>query len=489
MKIIHMTAEMAPFAKAGGLGDVIYGLGNAQAKKKEDLITVVLPKYESLDLSSLTSLRILIHDLMVPFEHQWTHTTVWEGNLGLIRIILIESQDPAEFFQREKIYGYPDDIERFAYFCCAAFEFIKTDTPPDIVHIHEWQTALLAPFLKTNSFSSKIVFTIHNLSYQGICDPSLLDKINLSPSINLQDDEQPHLLNLLKGAIIYSDIITTVSPTYSQEILSPQEGNGLYKVLQKEQDKIDGILNGIDFDYWNPKKDTYLPFHYSLDNLIPFPPFLAKKAKIKNHLQKILFMEEEEETPMIGVITRLVAQKGPELIKEALLYTFEAGGQFLLLGSTFDPFHHEMFYALKRKFAGSRRVHIELSYNESLAHLIYAASDLILIPSIFEPCGLTQMIAMRYGTVPLARETGGLKDTIFDLHHSIRPLSKRNGFTFLKPEKEDLLNALNRALETWRSHPQEWHKLIEVGMQTDFSWDRPAAQYKDLYNSLLVSKK
>lgn len=463
MDIIHVTAELAPIAKVGGLADVLQGLCRALLSKKHS-VKIILPKYDTLDLNWVENLTILENNFTVTFNG-WNYiNTLWQGLVDGIPVIFIESHNLKEYFNRQTIYGCSDDVERFAYFCVAAIELIKK-LPSDVIHIHDWHTAMIAGLIKERhpEISSKIVLTIHNLAYQGLCRGEDLEKVGWKN----QQLKESGVYSLLKGGIIFADHVTTVSPHYAKEILTSELGGNLQPTLQHYQGKFSGVINGIDYGYWNPETDPFLPFHYSVHTL-------ENKGKVKKELKRRLSLSDED-SPIVGVVTRLVHQKGPELIKASILRTLEWGGQFVLLGSVADEKSHEQFYNLKRKLAGSPHIHIELSYHEELSHLLYAGSDLFLIPSIFEPCGLTQQIAMRYGTVPLARETGGLVDTVFE---------GTNGFMFGPPTAEAIHTALDRAFETWYQKPQRWKKLVETGMKGNYSWDKPADAYLQIYERM-----
>ncbi len=461
MQIIHVSAELAPVAKVGGLADVIHGLSRAIIEKQHQ-VTVVMPKYDTLNLNWIKNLEIF-DDQKIRFDKIECHNTLWRGSVDEIPVVFIESHDPYQFFERGKVYGCPDDIARFTYFALSALEYLKGQNC-DVVHLHDWHTACLAGLLKEKcpENDAKVILTIHNLAYQGLCTAADLAKIHWRNELLRQGDHY----NLLQGGIIFADQVTTVSPTYAQEILTPESGGALHEILNEYQGKISGILNGIDYEFWNPRKDPFLPFHYSVHKM-------DGKERNKELLKKRLSLADEA-CPLVCAVTRLVPQKGPELIKAALLKTLEWGGQFVLLGSASDELTHAHFYNLKRKLYGSKHVHFELTFSEELSHLVFAASDLFLMPSLFEPCGLTQQIAMRYGTLPIARATGGLKDTVIE-HH--------NGFLFSAPTAEGIHAALDHALGTWYHHPQQWRLLVENGMRTDFSWNNPADQYLRLYRS------
>ncbi len=453
MKIVHLGAELAPIGKVGGLGDVLWGLSRALIKQGHD-VEIIIPKYDVLDLNGIESLEL--------FE-SFGSFSVWHGKVGGIPVSFIEAHVPGAYFERGKIYGCPDDPDRFAFFCRSALEYLKrSGSNPSVVHLHDWHTAVAAPLIKEQypELDARVIFTIHNLGYQGHCDKSVLDRLGWNGA-KIKDGD---CYNLMKGGIVYADHVTTVSPNYANEILTKEFGGSLQQTLKKYKGKLSGILNGIDYGYWNPSHDPFLPFSFSAEKR-------AGKKKVQNELRKRLMLEDEA-CPLVTSITRLVHQKGPELLMAALLYTLELGGQFVLLGSAPDQETHDHFYSLKRKLAGSHHVHLELTFNEELSHLVYGASDLFLVPSIFEPCGLTQMIAMRYGAVPLVRETGGLADTVFE---------EKNGFTFGPPTADALCRGLDRAFETWNT--PKWKKLVDTGMHTDFSWDKPAENYLNIYQA------
>lgn len=437
MEIIHIAAELAPIAKVGGLADVIQGLSKALIAKGHK-VEVVLPHYDQLEINESQTV------------------------IDSIPLTLIDSK---QHFERGKIYGYPDDPLRFTSFCKAALEYlIREGRRPDVIHLHDWHAAVAAPLIKElyPELGSRVVFTIHNLSYQGHCEGKILDQIGWRK----ETIREGGLYNLMMGGILYADQVTTVSPTYANEILNTSLGHNLKPILQSCKEKFSGILNGLDYGYWNPETDPYLPQNYSLQTV-------EKKRAVKKALCK-RFGLEEEDSPLVGVITRLVPQKGPELIKATLLRTLELGGQFILLGSAPDENTERHFSNLQRKLFDSPHVHLELTYNEELSHLVYAGSDLFVVPSLFEPCGLTQLIAMRYGTVPLVRRTGGLADTVFD---------GENGFTFGPPTAEAIGAALDRALPLWDT--SQWNEMIKTGMEIDYSWNLPAEEYLKLYSSRL----
>jgi starch synthase len=379
-------------------------------------------------------------------------------------------------------------------------EFIyKKPLKPHIIHLHDWQTAAIAPlyydmYVKLGYAFPKIVFTIHNIEYQGKCAVHDLDRIGLVGSTYLvpekmKDNLSPTTINLLKGGIVYSNFVTTVSPSYAKEVKTPAGGKGLDKTLLEHEKKFKGILNGIDYSFWNPEIDRYLPVHFSSRETPRDKQdhaTLDKKAFIKKILRERLFLSETHR-PIIGCIARLVPQKGTELIKYALKFALQNNCQFVLLGSSPIESINAEFHALKRDYADNANVHLTLHHQEELAHLIYAASDMFIVPSIFEPCGLTQMIALKYGSVPVVRKTGGLADTIVDVDTSGKPLEETNGYTFDFPDIKSIDSVLHRAVDSWFHHPEKWRKLLIHGMNVDFSWNIPSNHYLEVYRQ--VTKK
>lgn len=496
MHIIHIASELAPLAKVGGLADVLLGLSRELSWKGHD-VDIIIPKYDCMDSNEVRDLTIALPDLMSFYEGEWFSNTIWTGWVENLRVYFIEPHHPRYFFNRGCFYGCEDDIERYLYFSRTAIEFLfKKQIRPNIIHLHDWQTAavsiLYADMYKQLGMGNlNFVFTIHNLEYQGRCSVADLNKIGLDgESYNtydkLKDPIYPEALNLLKGAIVYSDFITTVSPNYAKEIKTPEGGCGLNDLIIKYQDKFKGVLNGIDYSYWNPEIDRYLPVHYSPREMPANKKdrnTLDKKAFIKKMLRE-RFTLSEDHRPMIGCVTRLVPQKGIELIKHALNYCLERGGQFVLLGSTPIPDIATDFHALKHQYADHPHVHMTLHYQEEISHMIYAASDMFIVPSIFEPCGLTQMIALKYGSVPIVRRTGGLADTIFDVDNSGLKFEETNGYTFDYPDSAGIESALDRAFDCWFHHHDKWRKLMINGMDIDFSWNKSCNSYIEIYQKL-----
>jgi len=498
MHIIHIASELAPLAKVGGLADVLLGLCRELSWKGHD-VDIIIPKYDCLDSDQIRDLTLVRDNLMTPFEGGWYPSSIWMGWVENLRVYFVEPRHPRYFFNRGCFYGCEDDIDRYLYFSRAAIEFLfKQSLRPEIIHLHDWQTAIISVlykemYQKLGFGDSRFIFTVHNFEYQGKCSFKDIDKIGLQANLykqeeRLQDPADPLLVNLLKAGIAYSDFVTTVSPTYAQEVKTPQGGKGLEKVINKYQDKFAGILNGIDYSYWNPEIDRYLPVHYSAREIPANKKDKAtidKKAFLKKVLRDRLYLAEDHR-PVVGSVTRLVPQKGIELIKQALFYTVEKGGQFILLGSGFDPVIMDEFHALKHQFADHPNVHLILHHQEEMAHLIFAASDMFIVPSIFEPCGLTQLIALKYGSVPIVRRTGGLADTIFDVDTSKR--EDANGYTFDAPNATSFQEALGRAFKCWFNEPDRWRHLMLKDMNIDYSWNRSSNEYLEVYKKVRTNK-
>lgn len=496
MHIIHIASELAPLAKVGGLADVILGLCRELSWKGHD-VDIIIPKYDCMDSDQIRDMTIEMKDLMSFYDGEWHSNTIWMGWVENLKVYFIDPHHPKFFFNRGCFYGCDDDTERFLYFSRTAIEFIyKRPLNPDIIHLHDWETAIIAPLYRDmyqplGLKKPKTVFTIHNLEYQGKCEPKNLDAIGmvgndyLKPE-KLQDNLDSNLINLLKGGIIFSDFVTTVSPNYAKEVLTPEGGRGLESTLLEYKDKFMGVLNGVDYSYWNPEIDRFLPTHYS-DRELPANKkdhdTLDKKSFIKKLLRQRLELVEDHR-PLIGCIARLVPQKGIDLIKYVIKHVVVKRGQFILLGTSPIPSISAEFHRLKQQYTDHPHIHLALHHQEELAHMIYAGCDMFIVPSLFEPCGLTQMIALRYGTIPIVRKTGGLADTIVDIDYSTRPKEERNGYLFDYPDAAGIDSALDRAIHCWFEEPEKWRNLVIQGMKIDFSWNRSSNVYLDIYKKL-----
>ncbi|KAH0467281.1 hypothetical protein IEQ34_004519 [Dendrobium chrysotoxum] len=490
LHIVHIAAEIAPVAKVGGLGDVVLGLSKA-LQRKGHLVEIVLPKYDCLQEDQITELKALDVAVESFFDGQLFKNKIWVGIVEGLPVYFIEPHHPSKFFWRGEFYGEHDDFKRFSFFSRAALELLyQAGKKPDIIHCHDWQTAFVAPlywdiYAAKGFNSARICFTCHNFEYQGTAHFSELsscglDIHRLNRPDRMQDNSAPDRINPLKGAIVFSNIVTTVSPTYAQEVCTPEGGRGLHGTLRLHSKKFVGVLNGIDTDSWNPSTDIILPVQYSADDL-------QGKAENKRALRTQLELSSADAfQPLVCCITRLVPQKGVHLIRHAIYQTVELGGQFVLLGSSPVAHIQRDFEGIASHFKNHPHVRLLLKYDDALSHMIYAASDMFIIPSLFEPCGLTQMIAMRYGSVPIVRRTGGLNDSVFDVDDDTIPVQYRNGFTFLTPNEQELNNVMERAFKYYKKSPENWQKLVQKIMRLDFSWESSAQQYEELYEKTVT---
>ncbi|MBW2109520.1 MAG: glycogen synthase [Deltaproteobacteria bacterium] len=484
MYIIMITPECAPVAKVGGLGDVIQGLSR-ELGLRGNAVEIILPKYDCMRYDRIWGLCKTYSDLWVPYHDQHIHCDVYFGFVEGLKCFFIESHSDKNFFDRGLYYGHHDDCERFAFFCRAALEFmLKSNKHPDIIHCHDWQTGLV-PVLLFDLYASmgmthqRVCYTLHNLKHQGVNGEHILRQVGLNPADymnqdRLQDNFNHQAINLMKGGIVYANFVTTVSPRYAEEIKNTDLGCGLQHTLHVHSGKFGGVLNGIDYNVWNPEIDPHIAGRYSVETI-------DDKYRNKKALRRRLWLRDDFK-PVVAVVSRLDHQKGVGLIKHAVQHCLGHGCQFVLLGSSPDPNVNNEFWALKHALNDNPDCHLEISYNEELAHLIYAGADMILVPSAFEPCGLTQMIAMKYGTVPVVRNTGGLADTVFDADYAPRPYHERNGYVFNDLDNPGLESALNRAVGMWNVYPQYFRELMANGMRYDYSWNHPAEHYLNIYN-------
>jgi starch synthase len=425
-------------------------------------------------------------DLMVPWYGAAIHCTVFCGWVHGRLCFFIEPHSQDFFFDRNCYYGCDDDPMRFAFFSKAALEFLlRSNKRPDVIHCHDWQTGLVPVLLfeiyKYNGMEfQRVCYTIHNFKHQGIAGTNVLWATGLNREDfyfqpdRLRDDFNPFALNLMKGGIIYSNFVITVSPHHAWEAHYGNEGYGLGHTLHVHQQKFGGVLNGIDYDVWNPEVDKYIPYLYSADSL-------EGKAKNKKALRERLWLRQEDK-PLVAYIGRLDEQKGVHLVHHAIYYTLQRGGQFVLLGSPTEPAINSWFRHEKAFLNDNPDVHLELGFNEELSHLIYAGADMIVVPSNYEPCGLTQMIGLKYGTVPIVRGVGGLVNTVFDRDYDeSHPLEERNGYVFYQTDFSAIESALDRAFGLWEYYPDEFEKLMIQGMNYDYSWNHPGSDYLEIY--------
>ena len=482
-KILFAAAETVPFFKTGGLADVVGSLPeflaeSASAEIGLDLeIKVILPFYRRL----------------VNFEKECSvvleSTLNFAGKDRAFRILSLQKQkveylfcDQPELFDRDAIYGlagkdYPDNLLRFGFFSYAVLQSMPgLNFQPAIVHCHDWHTGLLPVYLKeiflTDPFYRKIksIMTIHNLGYQGLFPKDDWPTLSLPDRIfNPEGLEFYGQINLLKAGLLWADRITTVSPTYSEEIKTEEFGQKLEGVLNKREEDLTGILNGIDYQYWNPETDPLLKKNYGKTRL-------SGKSENKAELFR-RFSLKPSDNPLLGVVSRLVPPKGFDMIMEALPQILKQRFNLVILGSGL-PEYEKFFESAAQKYGGV--FGFRPGYNEELAHLIYGGADIFVMPSLFEPCGLGQMIALRYGTIPVVRETGGLADSVFNFDGTVG-----NGFSFVPAKAANLLDTLQKAGVVYR-HKKDWAKLVSNAFTSDFSWSNSAQKYLALYHSMIT---
>lgn len=472
MRLFFAASEVAPFIKTGGLADVAGSLPKALAKLGHD-VRVILPLYSSIPPVWRRQMTFLKH-FYFPLSWRNAYCGLFSLEYEGLTYYFIDNE---YYFKREALYGQFDDGERFAYFSRAIVEVpVQLNWAPDVIHCNDWQTGMAPVYLLEARHrepllkDTKSVFTIHNIEYQGQFDRNILgDVLGLDESY-FREDMLAYYgdVNLVKGAIYASDYVTTVSPTYGKELQYSFYAHGLEGVIADNYHKFSGILNGIDLEHNDPATDPFLPAHYTAQDL-------SGKKRCKAALQEQLGLTVDPDIPMIACISRLVAHKGYELVTAAFPKMMEHKAQFVVLG-TGDWGIESFFRMAAEQYPG--RVSANLLYSAELASRIYAGADLLLMPSISEPCGLAQMIAMRYGTVPIVRLTGGLKDSV----PSYNPVKGTGlGFTFGSITPGDLLGAVERALDVYENAPADWTELARRGMTTDFSWNQSAAAYQKVY--------
>lgn len=473
MKVLYVSSEAQPFAASGGLADVAGSLPQAMRLRLVGC-RVVMPLYECVPQELRDNMHF-ITSLSVPVAWRRQYCGVFEAKVGNVIYYLLDNQ---YYFKRKGLYGHYDDAERFAFFSRAVLEMLPyIDFKPDIINANDWQSALVPIYYDMFYSHSdwyqgiKTVFTIHNIQYQGKYGMDLCEDVFGIPADKRHIVEYDKCLNLMKGAIETAHKVTTVSPTYAQEILDPWFSHGLDQILHERSWKLMGILNGIDTVMYDPATDDSIYEKYDAET------FSAGKAVNKAELQKRLYLPERPEVPLIGMVTRMVGHKGLDLIREVLESVLcENDIQFVILGSgdwEYETFFREMQSRYPDKLVAC------FGYVPELSHKIYAASDIFLMPSKSEPCGLSQMIALRYGSIPIVRETGGLKDSITDSGDN-----EGNGFTFKSYNSGDMKWSIERALKGF-SDKDGWNILVKRAMETDNSWGKSANAYIKMYKSLI----
>jgi starch synthase len=456
VKIAICASEVVPFAKTGGLADVSGALPLALEKEGQEVI-VIMPKYRVVD-SAKFNLKQLSADI--------SYCAIGKN----IKVYFVENK---EYFDRDGLYGnkdgdHEDNLERFGYYCRRSLSLLKEiNFKPDIIHCHDWQSSLIPIYLKaiygSDKFYSKTrtVLTIHNIGYQGIFPKDEFSKLELDwDFFDVETLEFYGQVNILKGGVVFSDLISTVSPTYAKEIETEEFGFGLEGVLDKRRGSVFGILNGLDYDIWNPETDKFIANNFSVSDP-------QGKAKNKEALQALCKLPKAKDLPLLGIVSRLAEQKGFDILSEGIDEICKLGIQLVILG-TGDIKYHEILEGIADKYP--KVVSLHLKFDDPLAHKIYAGSDIFLMPSKYEPCGLGQLIAFRYGAVPLVFKTGGLADTV----------NSSNGFVFDVYSKTRLIKTIKKAKDVF-SDRKKWDALVLEGMKGNFSWAESAKKYLELY--------
>ena len=478
MKILMAASEAIPYMKTGGLADVVGSLPKYFDKDRYD-VRVILPKYKFMDDKLLPQLKFVCH-FYVNLNWRRQYVGIFTSQYDGVTYYFVDNEF---YFAGDKPYNnIYEDVEKFAFFSKAVLEALPViDFAPDVIHCNDWQTGLLPVFLKTvygsdNFYAGiKTVFTIHNMKFQGRWKiKEVADVTGLPEHIfNSGELEFYGEANYLKGGIVYADEITTVSPTYADEICTPEGGEGLDGLMLERRRHLRGIVNGIDYDVFNPMKDTYLDKHFSVREL-------SGKVVNKRQLQEKYGLAVDKDVMLIGIVSRLTKQKGFDLVAyvmEEMLSTMNV--QFIVQG-TGEQQYEEMFNYFHGRYP--QKLGVYIGYSEENAHEIYAGCDAFLMPSLFEPCGLSQLMSMRYGTLPIVRETGGLKDTVVPYNEYE---NTGDGFSFANYNAHDMLHVIKYALDVFENHKDRWQEMMQRAMRHDFSWKASAKEYEKLYDMLL----
>ena len=477
VRILFAASEGLPFSKTGGLADVIEALPKALVAQGH-AVAVVLPRYRGTKANA-----VVMPSVTIPLANRLRFPSILDGTqISGVRYFFVD--DPA-YFDRDGLYGgsagdYPDNAERYSEFCRAAIEIVKHVWPADVIHCHDWQTALMPVLLRT-SYSDDpavkdipAVFTIHNMGYHGLFARDVLERAGIPLSVyHPAGLEFFGKVNFLKGGLVYSDFLTTVSKRYAQEIQAPEYGYGLDGVVRTRSDRLIGILNGVDYSAWSPDKDKLIPMKYSAKDM-------GGKHVCKQALLELFGIAPEHAArPVIGIVSRFADQKGFDLIAEKAYEMMKEELSLVVLG-TGERKYEELFQALADTFPG--RAGVKIAYDNEIAHKIEAGADMFLMPSRYEPCGLNQIYSLKYGTVPIVRATGGLDDTVepFDLEHGTG-----TGFKFAEYSGTAMMNAIRQALHHCTDE-RIWKRIQLNGMAKDFSWKAPAAEYAKVYEAALT---
>ena len=475
MEIVFVASEMAPFAKTGGLADVIGSLPR-ELVKRGHRVSVFLPKYKNITRKGFP-LKQAVKAIEIPVGFETEAGSVWTCPFNGVTVYFV---DRADYFDRDELYGtpagdYPDNDRRFTFFQRLVLEALKRlNLKPDVIHCHDWQTGLIPAYLKTlyrsDSFfkKTKTIFTVHNLSYQGNFPPDSMSLTGLSfDEFRYERLEFYGKVSFIKGGLIYSDLVTTVSERYAKEIQTQEMGCGLEGTLATRKDDLFGVVNGIHSEDWDPARDAEVPVHFNSRDLV------GKKA-CKKALQQENRISQESDRPLFAFIGRLIPQKGIDLVIQVVEDMVAQNWQLVLLGTGLEEYHKALRIFGKRH---PKHIGLNITFDLKMAKRIYAGADMLLMPSHFEPCGLGQMIALRYGTVPVVRATGGLYDTIQEFN----PKSgKGNGFRFSGYSAKELFETMNQAVDVFRD-ARLWAKLMRNGMACDCSWRHSAKRYEAWY--------
>ncbi len=473
-KVLMVASEGYPYALSGGLGDVIGSLPVALAQYKDYDVRVILPMYGSMSAQLRDSLTY-IGNIVVPVGWRTQYCGLFEGQYQGVTYYLVDNE---QYYNRAELYGHNDDCERFAFFSRAVLELLPLmGWKPDILHCHDWQTALVPIYYKLfymyNEQYSNIttVFTIHNIEYQGRYDRYIMGDILGIPEHEYHSIEHGGCVNLMKGALDYCDYITTVSPTYAMQIKTSQYAHGLESVLQRNSNKLIGIINGIDSSLYNPATQSALHANYSTDDM-------SGKAINKAELQKSAGLPVRPDVPVIAIISRLVSHKGLDIVRGAMEEILDKDVQMVVLGK--GEYEYEQYFRYVRN-AHPDKFGCFIEFDKALSHRIYAGADMFLMPSKSEPCGLSQMMASLYGTVAIVRSTGGLRDSIVDADDG----DSGNGYSFRHYNEWDMMHAISRAVGLYYDYADKWQGLVNRAMTTDFSWHTSAGKYIQFYNSIV----
>jgi starch synthase len=476
MQIVFAAPEAVPFAKTGGLADVVGALPREIAKLGHE-VTVYLPLYASVRSSLDGVLKYAVRSITIPNPHGNHFAGIVDG--GVRDGVKFYFVDCPEMFDRQGLYGnngdsYGDNAERFGLFCRAILESAKLLGVPDVFHVHDWQAALLPVLLRTVYSGDPVlkkcatVLTIHNAGYQGWFPPVTTEQLLLPWEIFTFDKlEHFNTFNFLKGGVVYADLLTTVSRKYAEEIQTPEFGNGLDSAFLQRASDLRGILNGVDYSDWDPATDGNLAAHYS-------PEDLSGKRECRTDLLHAFGLEVPDATPVIGICSRFASQKGFDLLEQIAGRLAERDIAVVALG-TGEPYYEKFFRDFA--YANAGRFAVQIRYDDAMAHKVEGGADIFLMPSRFEPCGLNQIYSLKYGTVPVVRATGGLDDTVEEWNSG---LDNGTGFKFKPYEAQALLDAVDRALAAFYDKKQ-WSQLLQNGMAQNFSWDQPAREYVEVY--------